>query len=68
MRSSMSGISAITASINAAQEAEARLTVSLRHGDAIGALPPNLMSARRKLCEARRRLSYAISNLKEHSA
>jgi hypothetical protein len=67
MRKSMSDISAINASLKAAQEAEARLTVSIRHSEKIGALPPKLMSAQRDLYEARRLLTSAISNLKENS-
>ena len=55
------------ASLKAALEAEARLTVSIRHSEKIGALPPKLMSAQRELYEASRLLASAISNLKENS-
>ena len=67
MRNSMSDLSAIAASLKAANEAEARLTVSVRHSEKIGALPPKLMSAQRELYEASRLLASAISNLKENS-
>ena len=64
---SMSDFAAITASLKAALEAEARLTVAIRHSEQIGALPPKLMAARRELYEARLLLASAISNLKERS-
>ncbi|MEP5092223.1 MAG: hypothetical protein ABJR23_22600 [Paracoccaceae bacterium] len=65
MRNSMPDYSAILASLKAAHEAQARLTVSIRHSEKIGALPPNLMSAQRSLYEARRHLASAISQFKE---
>ena len=68
MRNSMSDLSAISASLKAAHEAEDRLTVSIRHSEKIGALPPNLMSGQRDLYEARRLLASAISLLGQSSA
>ncbi|MEP2028681.1 MAG: helix-turn-helix domain-containing protein [Paracoccaceae bacterium] len=59
----MSDWSAVKATLKAANEAEARLTVGIRHSEKIGALPPNLMSAQRDLYEARRLLTSAISSL-----
>jgi len=56
------------AAINAALEAEARLTVCTRHSETIGALPPDLMSAQRNLYEARRQLGSAIAFFKKSSA
>ena len=61
----MTDISAVFAAFKAAQEAEARLVVSIRHSEKIGALPPNLMSARRDLYEAKRLLASGISSLQE---
>ena len=61
----MSDRSAIIASLNAAVEAEARLTVSIRHSEKIGALPPNLMSGQRDLYEAKRLLASAIALFKK---
>jgi hypothetical protein len=51
------------AALKAAQEAEERLIVAIRHSEKIGARPPNLMSARRDLYDARRLLSSAVSHL-----
>ncbi len=65
MQKPMSDSSEITATLNAAREAEGRLTVSARHADKIGALPPNLMSAKRDLYEARRLVASAISHLEK---
>jgi hypothetical protein len=45
----MPDFSAVLASLKAAQEAEGRLTVAIRHSEKIGALPPKLMSAQREL-------------------
>ena len=60
MGNSMSDWSAVMATLKAAHEAEARLTVSIRHSETIGALPPKLMSAQRDLYEARRLIASAI--------
>ncbi len=65
MQKPMSNRSEITAALNAAREAEARLIVSVRHTEKIGALPPNLMSAKRDLYEARRLVASAITNLEK---
>ena len=65
MGNSMSDWSAVMATLKAAHEAEARLTVSIRHSEKIGALPPKLMSAQRDLYEAIRLLASAISHLEE---
>jgi hypothetical protein len=64
-RNSMSDMAAIKASLKAAMEAEARLTVSIRHSEKIGALPPNLMAGQRDLYEAMRFLASAITRLEE---
>ncbi len=64
----MSDFAAVTASLKAARDAEARLAVAIRHSEQIGALPPKLMSARRELYEASRLLSSAIANFKEHGS
>lgn len=64
----MSDFAAISTSLKAALEAEARLIVAIRRSEEIGALPPKLMSARRELYDARRLLGAAISKLKESRA
>ena len=67
MGNSMPDWSAVVVTFKAANEAEARLLTSIRHSERVGALPPNLMSAKRDLYEARRLLASAILNLKENT-